>query len=140
MDYFSVISRLISRNLLIYKGGAGDQNRTDVTSLGSSCSTIELHPRAPVKRKWFVAGLGRNAKEFPRWLSFLFWPGQSGRGGGLRLKRHRMPPKEATEAESVVDLPAGLGREWEGWSWRFRSLGFPVWEGVVRHCGEKVSF
>jgi hypothetical protein len=24
--------------------GAGDQNRTDVSSLGSSCSAIELHP------------------------------------------------------------------------------------------------
>jgi hypothetical protein len=25
--------------------GAGDQNRTDVRCLGSTCSTIELHPR-----------------------------------------------------------------------------------------------
>lgn len=28
------------------EGGAGDENRTHVSSLGSSCSTIELHPRA----------------------------------------------------------------------------------------------
>lgn len=30
--------------------GAGDQNRTDVSSLGSSCSTIELHPQTPRRR------------------------------------------------------------------------------------------
>ncbi len=33
------------------KIGAGEENRTLVFSLGSCCSTIELHPR------WFLFGL-----------------------------------------------------------------------------------
>ena len=32
---------------LILQAGAGDGNRTHVSSLGSSCSTIELHPQVP---------------------------------------------------------------------------------------------
>ena len=39
---------------LDFRAGAGDENRTHVSSLGSSCSTIELHPQEKKQGSSFV--------------------------------------------------------------------------------------
>ncbi len=62
--------------------GAGEGNRTLVVSLGSFCSTIELHPRAPDGNGLVIGAGGEADKGVGRWEIPGSSPGMTVEGGG----------------------------------------------------------
>ena len=59
-----VVNHLKTRGNPHFQGGAGKENRTPASSLGSSRSTIELHPRISVPGK--INATARKIKAIPR--------------------------------------------------------------------------
>src|SRR3569623_1648750 len=84
--------------------GAGDENRTHVSSLGSSCSTIELHPRGGIVAERIVPVRAALAKrEWAQDHSMRFFSPGSG-WARLRLRSARGMPLASTR---TVTQPLG---------------------------------
>ena len=83
------------------KNGAGEGNRTLVFSLGSCCSTIELHPRAAVPSAWRADRAGRRAAQAAKRKA-----GVCRAGFGLRRGRG---PSEVSQGCGANNTPRFAG-------------------------------